>query len=185
MGLRIPIVSDVVDAAQDSPALGAALPFNIAANFGTSLLNAKLQGQTNDRNEANAWEMYRIAREDSNTAHQRETKDLEAAGLNPILSANKGASSASGSNPALTSPQITPPDLMPALQLRETMKNNEVQRQLTQAQTKSVQIDNKEKAVGGSLGADLDAGYKWLSTLIKETPSNAVKAIRKLQGNMR
>lgn len=81
----------------------------------------------------------------SSTAHQREVADLRAAGLNPILSANSGASSPSGMQPNI-------PDLSGAVEgavssaqsqkrvsnevsaLKSTLQTQEKQRELIDAQ---------------------------------------------------
>lgn len=61
---------------------------------GASLLGGILGNQASAR-EASRNRAFQ--REMSNTSHQREVEDLRAAGLNPILSANKGASTPGGS----------------------------------------------------------------------------------------
>lgn len=62
------------------------------------------QEETNEANSAQALRQMEFQERMSNTSHQREVKDLEAAGLNPILSASKGASTPSGAMAVMSSP---------------------------------------------------------------------------------
>lgn len=62
------------------------------------------QEETNEKQIAQADKQMQFQREMRATAHQVETQDLLAAGLNPILSAHSGAPMAMGAMAGLTSP---------------------------------------------------------------------------------
>jgi len=62
---------------------------------------------TNNQNKIQAQKNRDFQENMSSTAHQREVADLKAAGINPLLSANNGASSPQGSMATLTAPDVS------------------------------------------------------------------------------
>lgn len=76
---------------------------DIGAKVFGGLLGSSSAKDQNESQIALAREQMAFQERMSNTAHQREVKDLRSAGLNPILSANKGASSPGGAQAQLVS----------------------------------------------------------------------------------
>lgn len=70
-------------------------------SFAASLIGGERQ---NRANQGMAQAQMDFQERMSNTSHQREVEDLRAAGLNPILSANTGASTPGGASAQMGSP---------------------------------------------------------------------------------
>lgn len=117
-------------------------------------LNVIQQQKTNKLSGQMANEQMNFQERMANTSHQREVKDLIAAGLNPILSATGGAPSPGGAMPSLTAPRIEMPDMLAygislkrleqadrQLDINDKMTNAEIARTLTDTQLKKMQTE--------------------------------------------
>jgi len=87
-----------------APLIGAAL-IGAAGSLAGGLIGSAGQSSANEANREIAREQMEFQERMSNTAHQREVKDLREAGLNPILAAGgTGASAPSGASIAMQNP---------------------------------------------------------------------------------
>lgn len=167
-----------------------------AALLGSGVISTAGQLYANQQNLANtnAWNDVQV--DLANTAHQREVLDLQAAGLNPVLSAsssgsatpslgaatvsNPGEGLSSGISSATKAARIEEPlKQSQALVNVATAKNLDVQNRNLKAQTDQIKATTNKIKAETKLPGKLGSAYRTASSV----GQSAVSAVKDISSN--
>jgi len=126
-------------------ALGAGGLLGGIASFAGPIAQYFGQQDTNNMNKDMAEAQMGFQERMSSTAHQREVNDLQAAGLNPILSANAGESTPAGATTNMQNP-VDGSQLQAAVTSAYELQKTGAETDLLKAQKANTQADTLLKA---------------------------------------
>lgn len=162
------------------------MPITAAAIIGGASLIGGARAQSAQAGQSA--KQMRFQRAMSNTAHRRQARDLEKAGLNRILSATGGSGASSPGGAAAPQQDVITPAVssaMAAKRLAQEIKNLRATEEKTVAETAFVKsktgIAEPFKAVGEGIGAIATPLSEIIQDLAVEIPASARDAKSFLQ----
>lgn len=163
-------------------AIGSNPAGGLLSSIGGGILSAIGGNRAYTRNKKLLYFQQEFQREMSNTAHQREVRDLREAGLNPILSAKYGGASTPSGGSASAATDVLTPALSTALAVRR--QNQELENMKAQESVaKSVKALNeaaREKAIQEAANTAQNIRIKRPAAKIADHAVNGIGFFEKL-----
>lgn len=143
-----------------------------AAAIGGAAMSNQQNAENTGRINAQNYQMWKEQINQDNSVHQREVADLQAAGLNPILSAGGNGNPSGGAPTMQQPPAVNVPDIMPALNLALESKKIDLEQQKVNNQTKltNAEIENKgARTTKTKQDTTIDSAWETLQKGLNET----------------